>query len=114
MIDKFDLNVMHAMDDACHAFEENKASCCWNHLLLEFPAGHMMSGKDIYEDAGDDEELELELIPILYSHLSLSNAQNTVPYAAWKVARSNLRASKKGKIDQKNKSKELLLCWITL
>jgi hypothetical protein len=70
------------MDDACHEFEENKASCCWKHLLLEFPAGHMISGKDIYEDAGDDEELELELIPILYSHLSLANAQNTVHYAA--------------------------------
>ncbi len=64
-----------------------------------------MSGKDIYKEAGNDKELELELIPIVYSHTTLGSSQNTIHYAAWKVTRSGLRATKGGKIEQKNKSK---------
>jgi hypothetical protein len=74
MQDKIAPNVTHAMDDACHAFEENKASCCWKHLLLEFPTGHVMS---LYNEADDDEELELELIPIVL--LSTAKTHKEVP-----------------------------------
>jgi hypothetical protein len=105
MLDKIATNVMHAMDDACHAFEENQASCHWKHHLLDFPTGHVMSGKDIYEETGNDEELQLELIPIVYSHATLGSSQNTIHYAAWKVMRSGLAATKRGKIERKNMSK---------
>jgi hypothetical protein len=48
--------------------KENKAYRGWKHLLHEFPVGHDVLAKGIYEDAGDDEELDLELIPFVYSH----------------------------------------------
>jgi hypothetical protein len=64
-----------------------------------------MSGKDIYEETGNDEELQLELIPIVYSHATLGSSQNTIHYAAWKVMRSGLGATKRGKIERKNMSK---------
>jgi hypothetical protein len=77
------------------SFEENKASHRWEQLLLEFPgvAAHDLLAKGIYEDAGDDEELNLELIPSVYSHPGVSsNSINTIHYAAWKVARTGLGA----------------------
>lgn len=73
---------MHLMDHACHTFEENKASHHWKHLFLELPTGHaVMSGKDIYEESGDDEEHKLDIIPIVYSHATLGSSINTVHYA---------------------------------
>ena len=99
-------NVTNAMDDAHHLFEENKESRRWKHLLLEFPVGHEMSAKDIFDDAGDDEEFELELVPFVYTHSGVRKAINTIHYAAWKVARKDLRASKRGKVEHReNKSK---------
>jgi hypothetical protein len=60
----------------------------------------------IYDLAGDDEELELEIVPFHYSHPSAPNVFNTHHYAAWKVARSDVRASKRGKVEHKeNESK---------
>jgi hypothetical protein len=68
------------------SFEENKASHRWEQLLLEFPGVAA-------QDAGDDEELNLELIPSVYSHPGVSsNSINTIHYAAWKVARTGLGA----------------------
>jgi hypothetical protein len=86
--------------------KENKASHRWKHLLLEFPARHELSSKSIYDEAGDDEALALELVPFHYSHVSAPSSFNTIHYAAWKVAISNARASKRGKVEHKeNKSK---------
>jgi hypothetical protein len=77
-----DSNVTDAMDDARHAYEENKASRQWKNLLLEFPAGHVLSSKLIHNDAGDDEELELEIVPYKYNHPGFPKAVNTQHYAA--------------------------------
>jgi hypothetical protein len=98
--------VTDAMDNARHWFEENKASRKCKHLLLEFPSGHALGGKEIYEEATDDEELEIELIPVVYSHRKIPNSTNTLHYAAWKVYRTDIRPTKQGKVDHKeNKSK---------
>jgi hypothetical protein len=106
IVKKVDQNVTDAMDNARHAFEDNKASRRWKHLLLEFPAGHELSSKLIYDEAGDDEELALELVPFRYSHTSAPLSINTIHYAAWKIARSDMSASKRGKVEHKeNKSK---------
>jgi hypothetical protein len=106
-VNQVDSNVTDAMDDARHAHEKNKATRrCWNHLLLEFPAGHELSSKLIYEDAGDDEELEFEIVPFHCSHAPAPTVFNTHHCAAWMVARSDVRASKRGKVEHKeNKSK---------
>jgi hypothetical protein len=101
-----DSNVTDAMDDARHGFEENKATRQWKNLLLEFPGEHVLSSKLIYEDAGDDDELELEILSYEYSHPGFPGKTNVQHYAAWKVARSDVRASKRGKVEHKeNKSK---------
>jgi hypothetical protein len=106
IVDHVHDDVMNAMDDARHAFEENKATRRWKHLLLEFPGGHELSSKLIYEAAGDDDELELEIVPHCCSHKSAPTSFNTLHCAAWKVARSDVRASKRGKVEHKeNKSK---------
>jgi hypothetical protein len=65
-----------------------------------------VSSKLIYAEAGDNNELALELVPFHYSHALASSSYNNIHYAAWKVARSDVRASKRGKVEQKeNKSK---------
>jgi hypothetical protein len=82
IFDQVAMNVTDAMDDARHGFEENKATRQWKNLLLEFPGGHVLSSKLIYEDAGDDEELELEIVPYKYNHPGFPKAVNTQHYAA--------------------------------
>jgi hypothetical protein len=39
--------VTNAMDDARHSFEEHKEARRWKHLLLEFPHGQVIPGKEI-------------------------------------------------------------------
>ena len=70
IVKKVATNVTDVMDNARHAYEDNKASRRWKHLLLEFPSPHELSSKLIYDEAGDDEELALELVPFHYSHTS--------------------------------------------
>jgi hypothetical protein len=98
-------NVTDAMDDARHSYEEKKDSRQWKHILLDFPSDHILSSKEIHDEAGDDEDLLLELLPVVYAHPQLGSAINTVHYVAWKVARAEVRAVKRGKIEHKNKSK---------
>jgi hypothetical protein len=102
------VNITDAMDDARHAFEDNKASRMYKHLLLEFPNGHSFSSKEIYDKAGEDEELELSLIPVMAQHKALPDT--TQLFAAWTVARVDLKANKRGKVDRKeHKSKAAAL-----
>ena len=99
-------NVTHAMDDARHAFEENKASRMYRHLLLEFPSDQVLSAKEIYADAGEDEELELDVVSTIGVHVSDKAYSMHQLYAAWTVARTDIKANKRGKVERKdNKSK---------
>jgi hypothetical protein len=82
------LHKTNAMDDDRHSFEEHKEVCRWKHILLEFPHGNKLSGKEIYSDAGNGKDLELEIIPIQYNHLKASGVNN-IHYAAWQVARTD-------------------------
>jgi hypothetical protein len=86
------------MDDARHSYEKNKASRRWNHLLLEFPTGHELSSQVIYDDAGEDEELELEIVPFRYCHSTNTDQFNSMHYAAWNVARSDVRTRARGRL----------------
>lgn len=99
---KVDKSVMDAMDDACFHLKKTR------HLTDGNTGGHDLSAKVIYEDAGDDEELKLELIPLDYGYTGVpSNSINTIH---WKVARSNLRVSRRKKAEHReNKSKAVFL-----
>jgi hypothetical protein len=102
-------HVTNAMDNARHSFEEHKETRRWKHLLLEFAHGQVLSGKEIYSEAGDDEDLELELIPVHYTH-SKATGDNSIHYAAWQVARTDVQVSKRGKVERKEtKSKAAAL-----
>lgn len=97
-----------ALDDARHSYEQNKAAREWKYLVLDFPTNHMLSSKVIYEDAEEDEELELEIIPIQYSHSDIKG-QGSEHWAAWKVARTDLKIHKRGKIEEKSKQSKAAL-----
>ena len=81
----------------------------WKHLYLKFPKGVELSAKSINMDAGDDENLKLELVPITVAHPSLPGISHTALYAAWKVARADVKARKKGKLEQKNDKSDAAL-----
>ncbi len=94
--------VTDAIDDARHDFSQDKAAREWKYLVLDFPTDHRLSSKEIYDEAGEDEELELEIIPVVYSHPKIKG-QGTQHWAAWKVVRTDLKVHKRGKIEVKSK-----------
>jgi hypothetical protein len=89
------------MDEARHDFDDNKESRLLKHLVLEFPMGHILSSKEIFDEATEDEKLDLEIVPIGEIHHNLPT--HTSYYACWKVARVDLKFSKRGRIDKKEK-----------
>jgi hypothetical protein len=91
-----------ALDDARHSFEQDKAGREWKYLVLDFPTNHELSSKVVYKEAGDDEELELEIIPIQYSHPNITGL-GSEHWAAWKVVRTDLKVHKRGKLEVKSK-----------
>jgi hypothetical protein len=103
--------VTDAIDDACHDSSQDKAAREWKYLVLDFPTDHhLLSSKEIYDEAGEEEELELEIISIVYSYPVIEGS-GTQHWAAWKVVRTNLKVHKRGKIkvkSKKSKAAELL------
>jgi hypothetical protein len=71
--------------------------------VLDFRTDHHLSLKEIYDEAGEEEELGLEIIPIVYSHPVIKGS-GTQHWAAWKAVRTDLKVlHKRGKIKVKNK-----------
>jgi hypothetical protein len=104
---KVDSATQDGMDNARHNFFEHKEARRWKHLLLNFPQDHVLSSKLIYDDAGEDEELKPEIIDIVYSHSRLKTAgkQSSVAYGGFKVVRSDLKPTKKGKVENEREKK---------
>ena len=77
----------------------------WAYYLLEFPPGVTISSSMIFADAGDEEEIEYDLVEFEYKE----GRQMTDTKELWihaKVARTDVRASKRGKIaSDKKKSR---------
>lgn len=95
-------NVTNAMDDARHAYVEAKDAREWKYLCLEFPDGHELSTKEIVSAEGDDEELlTLEIVPVTYKNPLDKKRDRTDYWAAWKVARTDIKAQKRGKVQTK-------------
>jgi hypothetical protein len=95
-------NVVDAMDDARHEFVNNKAHRESQHILLQFPPGHVLSSKAIYEDARENEELDYDHCEVEIKHEKLAGVgiENWIHY---QVARTDLRVSKRGKVEKKEK-----------
>jgi hypothetical protein len=94
--------VTDGLDDARHVFFQNKAAREWKYLILDFPKDHELSSKLIYDEAGEDEELELEIIPLVFSHPPIKGV-GSQHWAAWKVVRTDLKVHKRGKMEVKSK-----------
>jgi len=98
-------NVLEAIHAAHHDLEEEpndkKEARKWKHLFLKFKSGVELSAKSINTQAGEDEKLNLKLIPVVVSHNKLSTTCTTM-HAAWKVARVDVKANKKGKVEKKD------------
>jgi hypothetical protein len=103
-------NVTDAMDDARHDYvakteqkHENTMPEAkkWRYYLLQFPGDVQLATKCINANAGDDEVLELDIIPIEYQRPDDAKATNEENWAGWTVARTDTKAHKRGKIDVK-------------
>jgi hypothetical protein len=79
---------------------DRKEARKWKHLILKFGNGVELSAKSINEDAGEDEKVKLELIPVTITHPKLKTACTTM-YAAWKVACIDLKANKRASLRRK-------------
>jgi hypothetical protein len=102
-------NLTNAMDDARHDFFANKQARRFKQILLNFPKGYVLSAKEIYGDAGEDQELELEILPL--KHYS-NNVTYCEHWAGFKVARIDVKARKRGKVEtpqKQSKAAALLL-----
>jgi hypothetical protein len=80
----------------------NKAKRQWKHLYLVFPEDHELSAKEIYTDAGEDSELDIEIVPIR-TDMQAEKGTDLQHWAAWKVARVDISPVKRGKIDSTTK-----------
>lgn len=96
-----------AMDDARHDFESGKDRRQWKYLLLQFPPGHTLSSKMIFEDAGDDEELDFDLVTVTYTHPKVPNYSNMEHWMHFTVARTDLRTTKRGRVEKPAKQSRM-------
>jgi hypothetical protein len=105
-----------AVDNGRISFQQNASRRRANHLLLDFPTGHILSSSEVYADAGEDEELPMEMIAVTYHHPAMGVIQgtsgtievtNTCYYAAWVVARTDIKPNKKGAFEGEKKKQKM-------
>ena len=60
-------NVKAGMQNARHDHRESKDSRQWKSFMFYFPSGHKLSSKEIYKDAGEDQELDVDFVKVLTS-----------------------------------------------
>ena len=92
----------NAIDDTRHSFVNDKANRMWAYYLLEFPPGVTLSSSLIFADAGDDEELDYDLVEFEYRPANEMHDAKEM-WAHFTVARTDMRASKRGKVDEGSK-----------
>jgi hypothetical protein len=97
---KLKKNLVNAMDEARHDYNDNKKARLLKHLVLNFPAGHILSSKEFFEKSTQEEKLAMEIVSINEGHTMMPKLKNTSHYVCWKVARVDLKASKRGRIEK--------------
>jgi hypothetical protein len=102
-----DERCMVGIDAKHNEFLQKPGNRKWKHLFLNFPQGHTFSAKALNADAGEDHELELELVELTGDGVKPADCiTGRHCYAAWKVARVDTAPRKKGKMaPQEKKSK---------
>lgn len=98
--------VNDAIDHCRHEFANDIANRMWSHTLLIFPPGVTLSSSLIFDDAGEEEELDFELVEFEVKYPgSTSMLDGKEMWAHFSVARTDVRASKRGKVEDKKKKK---------
>lgn len=95
-------DVINSMDNARHYYEQEKAVRRWQHYLIEMPPGVTLSAKEIYDDAGDDEELDYELVNVTVTDPKI-NFTIQEHWLHFSVARTDTRIAKRGKVAKTSK-----------
>jgi len=110
--------VEEGLDDGRIQYLEQKARREFKSLRLQFPVPVKLSSSDINEGAGDDESLKMFFIPVEYKLGKMEveivkedgfaydvtvDRKNLVHFAGFVVARTDIRARKKGKTDTTTK-----------
>ena len=102
-----DDELSNALDNARIDFQENEPYHKWKHLELVFNDANgnpiELSSKSIYNKAGDEEKLKLEMFPVEYTHDQITGMK-VEHWIMWKVARLDTSAQKKGKLDNPDES----------
>jgi hypothetical protein len=105
-----------AVDNGRISYQQNASRRQANHLLLDFPSGHVLSSSEVYAEAGEDEELAMEIIGVTYHHPKMGviegktgtiEVTNTSYYAAWLVARTDIKPNKKGSFEGEKKKQKM-------
>ena len=104
-----DENLVDAMDDARHTFNDNRETRRFKHIMLDFPSDNVLSSKTINKNAGDDEILKLRLFfskkLLKRGDIDSGDEYSVKHYAGWSVARLDITPRKSGKVEPKeNKS----------
>ena len=94
--------VQDGMDNWRHDFVKHKATRKWKHLLLTFSSSCVLVSKDIYKEAGEDEELSLEMIEVQCTHKNWAGGVNKEFFAGFTVGRTDMASYKKGRVDEPN------------
>ena len=101
-------DINNATDDCRHAYINDLANRMWNFYLLEFPPGVTLSSSSVFKDAGDNEELDYELVNYEWTESNTTGGTraNRELWVHFTVARTDLCAAKRGKVEEsKKKSK---------
>jgi hypothetical protein len=108
-------NIMNAVESEHHKCHEDPIGYKYNSYIIEFPSSQELSSKLINADAGENEELEMDMIELEYERADGSkNADgskktNSEVWACWLVARTDTTASKRGKVEFKEKKSKAAL-----
>jgi hypothetical protein len=95
-------NVISSLDNSRHVFDANKSFRQWKHLLLNFPDDQTLKASVIFEEAGEDEQLELTMHPVEFRDVA-GNVTETKLYGGFTVARVDMKPHKRGRVEHKEK-----------
>ena len=97
-------DVNNECDDARHSFVNDMSNQKFKFYLLEFPPGVNLSSSKIFSEAGDEEELDYELVDYK-CRVPGEMIDRKDLWIHFTFARTNNRATKCGKVQEKQKKK---------
>ena len=108
--DAIPANVLETVEIWQHNYAEKKPLASkFKENIIEFPNGQVLSAKVLDPNAGENEEIEMELIEVEYDRNDGSDLTNSETWGYWIVAHTDKELVKKGKVQAKEKKSKLAL-----